>query len=86
MRKKTGPKPATKNEERAKRGEAALKAHAWDSGAVWKPGTEADCYLTDLLADLMHWCQWKHLADFETCYRCAGNHFTEEIEGRDDTP
>ena len=75
-----------KNVERAKRAEAALKAHGQLTGDRLVPGCEADTNLTDLLADLMHWCQWKHLADFETCHARAGDHFTEELAGRDDTP
>lgn len=75
-----------KNVERARRAEKALKEYARLTGSAWKVGLEAEDLLTDLLADLMHWCEWKHLADFETCHARAGNHYTEERAGRDDTP
>jgi hypothetical protein len=73
-----------KNVERARRGEHALKHYTRAKGEAWNPGCESETALTDLLADLMHYCRWKHLAEFEVCHARAGNHFTEETEGRDD--
>ena len=71
------------NVRRAERAEKALKAHVRATGERWEPGCEADNHLTDLLTDLMHWCDWKHLATFEVCHGRAGNHFEAEKRGDD---
>ncbi|MBA4174023.1 MAG: hypothetical protein C0511_15535 [Hyphomicrobium sp.] len=65
------------NAQRIEAARAALARAAWIRGNLPCYGDEA---LTDLLADLRHFCVAAHI-DFDACDRLAAMHFADEIGG-----
>jgi hypothetical protein len=68
------PDPEEMNERRADWAGKALE------GFRREPGTDLEDVLSDLLADLMHWCDRNNQA-FETELRRARAHYRCETEG-----
>jgi hypothetical protein len=66
-----------KTSRRVKYAGVAVKAYADQKGV------DQDEAFTDLLADLMHWCDHKGI-DFQDEYERANNHYVEETKGHDD--
>ena len=65
------------NEQRSELADRTLRVFMQYSGC------DGETALTDLLADLMHWCDEQGL-DFETELNRADEHYTHEIEHPED--
>ena len=65
------PDPEGQNDERAAWAKVALDAFMQETA------TDLDDAVTDLLCDLMHWCD-RNNQDFESALNRAQNHYHEE--------
>jgi hypothetical protein len=65
------PDPEERNENRARSADAVLEMFQWQTDA------DIEDALSDLLANLMHWCD-RFGQDFQKEFRRAQNHYREE--------
>lgn len=63
--------PDQQNNDRAKWAEAAILAFMVETG------TDAECAIGDLIADLMHWCDRSNV-DFEAKLQLARDYYKDE--------
>lgn len=67
-----------KNKDRAERAEKSLKAYAPEVG-LSPDLDEPDTMVTDLITDLMHYCDWKEISFNMVLFR-AEDHYREEVK------
>jgi hypothetical protein len=72
------PQQILANSERSDRANEALKKY----GKLVGEDHFADECLTDLLCDLMHWCD-RHQTEFDNCLRVGRMHYEAEVSGHD---
>jgi hypothetical protein len=65
------------NSERRGRGQQILRAYRGIHPDYWNENEPDDQAVTDLLADLMHYCKQQGI-DFRKCVAMAEVHFEEE--------
>ena len=65
------PDPEGCNDRRSVRANTALEAY------IEATGTDHDDALTDLIADLLHWCD-RNQFDFDACLEQARRHYAGE--------